>query len=34
LKNTRLDNDLQNISLFGIFLCKQLLDYSYEKCVK
>jgi predicted AAA+ superfamily ATPase len=34
LKNTRLDNDLQNISLFGIFLYEQLLDYSYEKCVK
>jgi hypothetical protein len=34
LKNARLDNDLQNISLFGIFLCEQLLDYSCEKCVK
>jgi predicted AAA+ superfamily ATPase len=34
LKNTRLDNDLQNISLFNIFLCEQLLDVSSEKCVK
>ena len=34
LKNTRLDNDLQNLSLFGIFLCEQMLDYSSEKCVK
>jgi predicted AAA+ superfamily ATPase len=34
LKDTRLDNDLQNISLFNIFLCEQLLDYSSEKCVK
>ena len=34
LKNTRLDNDLQNISLFNIFLFNQLLDHSSEKCVK
>jgi len=34
LKNTRLDNDLLNISLFSIFLCEQLLNYSSEKCVK
>ena len=34
LKNTRLDNDLQNISLFHIFLCEQLLDDSSEKCVR
>ena len=34
LKNTRLDNDLQNISLFSIFLCEQLLKTSSEKCVK
>jgi len=30
LKNTRLDNGLHNISLFNIFLCEQLLDYSSE----
>jgi predicted AAA+ superfamily ATPase len=34
LKNTRLDNDLLNVSLFNIFLCEQLLGYSSEKCVK
>jgi len=34
LKNTRLDNDFQNISLFNIFLFEQLLDYSSEKRVK
>jgi predicted AAA+ superfamily ATPase len=34
LKDTRLDNDLQNISLFNIFLYEQLLDGSSEKCVK
>ncbi|MDR1980913.1 MAG: AAA family ATPase [Tannerellaceae bacterium] len=34
LKNTRIDNDLLNISLSGIFLCEQLLDYSSGKCVK
>ena len=34
LRNIRLDNDLQNISLFKIFLCEQLLDSSSEKCVK
>jgi len=34
LKNTQLNNDLLNISLFSIFLCEQLLDYSSEKCVK
>ncbi len=34
LKDTRLDNDLQNISLFNIFLFEQLLDSSCEKCVK
>jgi len=33
LKNTRLDNDLQNISLFCVFLFEQLLDHSSEKCV-
>ncbi|MCL2142202.1 MAG: DUF4143 domain-containing protein, partial [Methanimicrococcus sp.] len=30
LRNTRLDNDLQNISLFNIFLYEQLLDYSFK----
>jgi len=34
LKDTRLDNDLQNISLFNIFLYEQLLGSSSEKCVK
>jgi predicted AAA+ superfamily ATPase len=34
LKNTRLDNDILNISLFSVFLCEQLLDYSLRKCVK
>ena len=34
LKNNRLDNDLQNISLLNVFLFEQLLDYSSEKCVK
>ena len=34
LKNTRLDNGLQNISLFNIFLFDQLLEDSSEKCVK
>lgn len=34
LKNTRLDNGIQNISLFCIFLCEQLLNYSSGKCVK
>ena len=34
LRNTRLDNDLQNISLLNIFLFEQLLDSSSEKCVK
>jgi predicted AAA+ superfamily ATPase len=34
LKNTKLDNDLLNISLFSIFLCENLLAYSFEKCVK
>jgi len=34
LKNTRLDNGLQNISLFSVFLCEQLLINSSEKCVK
>ena len=34
LKNTRLDNDLQNIPLFNIFLCEQLIGDSSEKCVK
>ncbi|GHT12253.1 hypothetical protein FACS189426_15340 [Bacteroidia bacterium] len=34
LKNTRIDNDLLNISLFSVFLCEQLLDYSLQKCVK
>jgi len=32
LQNTRLDNGLQNISLFGVFLCEQLLENSSEKC--
>jgi len=34
LKNTKLDNDMQNISLFHIFLFEQFLNYSSEKCVK
>ena len=34
LKNTLLHNDLQNISLYHIFLYEQLLDFFYEKCVK
>jgi predicted AAA+ superfamily ATPase len=34
LKNTRLDNNLLNISLFSIFLCENLLNYSFGKCVK
>ena len=34
MRNTRLDNDLQNISLFNIFLYEQLLNHSSEKCVK
>jgi predicted AAA+ superfamily ATPase len=34
LKNTQLDDNLQNISLFNIFLCEQLLEHSLEKCVK
>jgi predicted AAA+ superfamily ATPase len=34
LKNTRLDNDILNISLFSVFLCEQLVDYSLQKCVK
>ncbi|MCL2131384.1 MAG: AAA family ATPase [Lentimicrobiaceae bacterium] len=34
LKNTRLDNDLQNISLLNVFLFEVLLDRSSEKCVK
>jgi len=34
LKNTRLDNDLLNISLFNIFLCEQLLASSSEERVK
>jgi hypothetical protein len=34
LKNTRLNNGVQNISLFSIFLCEQLLEISSEKCVK
>ena len=34
LKNTKLDNDIQNISLFHIFLFEQFLIYSSEKCVK
>jgi hypothetical protein len=34
LKNTQLDNDILNISLFNSFLCENLLDYSSEKCVK
>ncbi|MDR3366276.1 MAG: AAA family ATPase [Prevotellaceae bacterium] len=34
LKNTRLDNDLLNISLPNIFLYEKLLSYSSEKCVK
>jgi predicted AAA+ superfamily ATPase len=31
LKSTRIDNDLLNISLFSMFLCEQLLDYSSDK---
>ena len=34
MKHTRLDGDLQNISLFNIFLFEHLLDYSCGKCVK
>ncbi|MDR0981938.1 MAG: ATP-binding protein [Culturomica sp.] len=34
LKNTRLDDNLQNISLTNIFLLEDLLDISCEKCVK
>jgi len=34
LKNTRLDDGLQNISLFNIFLCEQLVESSSGKCVK
>ena len=34
LKNTRLDDDIQNISLFSIFLYEQLVGSSPEKCVK
>jgi predicted AAA+ superfamily ATPase len=34
LKNTRLDNDMLNISLFNSFLCEKLLNYSSEKRVK
>jgi predicted AAA+ superfamily ATPase len=34
MKNTRLDNDLQNISLFNVFLFEQLINHSPEKCVK
>jgi len=34
LKNTRLDNGLQNISLFCVFLCEQLLENTSEKCVQ
>jgi len=33
LKNTRLDNDLLNVSLYNSFLCEQLLNYSLRKCV-
>ncbi|MDR2968930.1 MAG: ATP-binding protein [Tannerellaceae bacterium] len=34
LKDTRLDNDMLNISLYNSFLCEELLDYSSGKCVK
>lgn len=34
MKNSRLDNNILNISLFNSFLCEYLLDYSSEKCVK
>jgi hypothetical protein len=34
LRNTRLDNGLQNISLFSVFLCEQLIESSSGKCVK
>lgn len=34
LENTLKNNDLQNISLFTIFLCEELLSHSSEKCVK
>jgi predicted AAA+ superfamily ATPase len=34
LKDTRLDNDILNISLFHSFLCEKLLRYYSEKCVK
>jgi predicted AAA+ superfamily ATPase len=33
LKNTRIDNDLLNISLYSVFLCEELLNYSFDKCV-
>ena len=34
LKNTRLDDDLQNISLLNVFLFEHLIGRSSEKCVK
>ncbi|GHT54034.1 ATPase [Bacteroidia bacterium] len=34
LKDTKLDNDLLNISLYNIFLCETLLDNSSAKCAK
>jgi hypothetical protein len=34
LKNTRLDDGLQNISLYGVFLWEQLIKNSSEKRVK
>jgi hypothetical protein len=30
LKNTRIDDGLLNISLCNVFLCEQLLDYSFQ----
>jgi predicted AAA+ superfamily ATPase len=33
LKNTKLDNNLLNISLFNIFLCEKLLKNFSEKCI-
>jgi predicted AAA+ superfamily ATPase len=33
LENTQIDNDLLNISLFSVFLCEELLNYSSNKCV-
>ncbi|MCL1974251.1 MAG: AAA family ATPase [Bacteroidetes bacterium] len=34
LNNTKSESSLLNISLFSVFLCEPLLNYSSEKCVK